>query len=428
MTREIQVDSDWLPSGVPRSIGCLSVEIVRGKESYSFSYDPNWLNNVESRNLDPDLQWFVGRQYPSAKNQQGFGIFLDSAPDRWGRVLMQRREAHSARIANRQPKKLLESDFLIGVHDEQRLGGIRLRFPDEADYLSHDASVAAPPWALLRELEQASWEIQSDKELSQKKMSEVLRLLVAPGSSIGGARPKAGIVDQADNLWIAKFPGRDDDRDVGAWEQVAIELAGRAGVCVSNSRLESFGKRSHRTFLTQRFDRRLLNGKRKRTHFASAMTLLGYSDGDGASTGASYLELAQWITQNQLSVDADLEQLWRRIIFSIMIHNTDDHLRNHGFLLTDNGWRLSPAFDLNPDPNGTGLALNISELDNALDLDLARQVAPYFRLEKPAAETIIAEVAEAVSHWRAIATQYDISRAEQNRMQPAFALLPTRTN
>jgi len=153
------------------------------------------------------------------------------------------------------------------------------------------------------------------------------------------------------------------------------------------------------------------------------MTILGYSDGDGASTGASYLELAQWIAQNQLSVDEDLEQLWRRIIFSIMIHNTDDHLRNHGFLLTDKGWRLSPAFDLNPDPNGTGLALNISELDNALDLNLARQVAPYFRLEKPAAETIIAEVAEAVSQWRAVATHHAISRAEQSRMQSAFAAI-----
>ena len=423
MTREIHVDADWLLSGIPYSIGSLLIEVVRGKEIYSFSYDSNWLNTDQARNLDPDLQWFAGRQYPSAKKHQGFGIFLDSAPDRWGRVLMQRREAHFARIAKRQPKKLMESDFLIGVHDEQRLGGIRLRFPDEVDYLSHDASDAAPPWASLRELEQASWEIQSNKQLSDKKTSELLRLLVAPGSSIGGARPKAGIVDEVENLWIAKFPGREDDRDVGAWEQVAIELAGRAGVRVSNSRLESFGERSHRTFLTQRFDRHLIEGKRRRIHFASAMTMLGYSDGDGAGTGASYLEFAQWIAQNQLSVEEDLEQLWRRIIFSIMIHNTDDHLRNHGFLLTDKGWRLSPAFDLNPDPNGTGLALNISELDNALDLNLARQVAPYFRLEKPVAETIIAEVAEAVSHWRAVATHHAISRAEQNRMQLAFAPL-----
>lgn len=423
MTGEIQVDADWLPSGIPCSIGSLSIEVVRGKETYSFSYDSNWLDSDEARNLDPDLQWFAGRQFPSARKQQGFGIFLDSAPDRWGRVLMQRREAHFARIAKRQPKRLMESDFLIGVHDEQRLGGIRLRFPDEVDYLSHDASVAAPPWASLRELEQASWEIQSNKQLSDKKTSEVLRLLVAPGSSIGGARPKAGIVDEVENLWIAKFPGRQDDRDVGAWEQVAIELAARAGVRVSNSRLESFGERSHRTFLTQRFDRHLFEGKRRRIHFASAMTMLGYSDGDGAGTGASYLELAQWIAQNQLSVEEDLAQLWRRIIFSIMVHNTDDHLRNHGFLLTDKGWRLSPAFDLNPDPNGTGLALNISELDNALDLNLARQVAPYFRLGEPAAETIIEEVAEAVSHWRAVATHHAISRAEQNRMQLAFASL-----
>ena len=152
------------------------------------------------------------------------------------------------------------------------------------------------------------------------------------------------------------------------------------------------------------------------------MTMLGYSDGDGASTGASYLDLAQWITQNQLSIEEDLEQLWRRIVFSIMVHNTDDHLRNHGFLLTEKGWRLSPAFDLNPEPNGTGLALNISEFDNSLDLDLARQVAPYFRLRNSAADSIIAQVTEAVSHWRGVATQYAISRAEQNRMQLAFVV------
>lgn len=421
MTREIQVDADWLPSGIPCSMGSLFIDVVRGKETYSFSYDSNWLETEQARNLDPELQWFTGRQYPSAKKHQGFGIFLDSAPDRWGRVLMQRREAHLARIANRQPNKLLESDFLIGVHDEQRLGGMRLRFPGEDLYLSHDASVAAPPWAFLRELEQAAWEIQSSQELSSTKTSEVLRLLFAPGSSLGGARPKAGIVDEQNNLWIAKFPGREDDRDVGAWEQVATELAGRAGIRVSHTRLESFGERSHRTFLTQRFDRHLFEGERRRIHFASAMTMLGYRDGDGAGTGASYLELAQWIAQNQSSIDEDLEQLWRRIVFSIMIHNTDDHLRNHGFLLTDKGWRLSPAFDLNPDPNGTGLALNISELDNALDMNLARQVAPYFRLEKPAAESIIAEVAEAVSHWREVATRHAISRSEQNRMQMAFA-------
>ncbi len=420
MTREIQVDADWLPSGIPIAIGSLLIDFVRGKETYAFSYDPSWLITDHARKLDPDLQLFVGRQYPSAKKQQGFGIFLDSAPDRWGRVLMQRREAHFARITNRQPRRLLESDFVLGVHDEQRLGGIRLRLPDGGDYLSHDVSMATPPWASLRELEQASWAIQSEKQLSDKKTSELLRLLVAPGSSIGGARPKAGIVDEVENLWIAKFPGRNDDHDVGAWEQVAMELARRAGVRVPSTRIESFGERSHRTFLTQRFDRHVSDGKRRRIHFASAMTMLGCSDGDGASTGASYLDLAQWITQNQLSIEDDLEQLWRRIVFSIMIHNTDDHLRNHGFLMTDRGWRLSPAFDLNPEPSGTGLALNISELDNSLDLDLARQVAPYFRLSKSTVDAIIEQVTEAVSHWRSIATQYAISRAEQQRMQPAF--------
>ncbi len=196
MTREIQVDADWLPSGKPGFVGFAVHRGCSRQRDVFFAYDSNWLRTEQARNLDPDLQWFTGRQFPSAQKHQGFGIFLDSAPDRWGRVLMQRREAHLARIASRKPKKLLESDFLIGVHDEQRLGGMRLRFPGEDEYLSHDASDAAPLGHFLRELEQASWEIQSDQELSDTKTSEVLRLLVAPGSSLG-------VLVRRQGLWMS---------------------------------------------------------------------------------------------------------------------------------------------------------------------------------------------------------------------------------
>ena len=234
-----------------------------------------------------------------------------------------------------------------------------------------------------------------------------------------GTRPKAGVLDDQGQLWIAKFPGRNDDRDIGAWELVTSELARVAGVTISDSIVQTFG-RPHHTFLTKRFDRTTSGRGRQRQHFASAMTMLGYRDGDDHQPGASYLEIAEWIIQNQLETDEDLAQLWRRIVFSIIVSNTDDHLRNHGFLLTDRGWRLSPAYDLNPDPQGTGLSLNISEIDNALSFDLAREVAPYFRVDTDLASMIIDQERASVSQWRNVASRLGINRSEPNRMKSAF--------
>jgi len=419
MTLAIDVDGDWAALGGPTPIGRLLVDRVRGKESFAFSYEEAWPASKHCQLLDPELQLYIGPQHPPDQERNNFGVFLDSSPDRWGRMLMQRREAHRARLERREPARLMESDYLLGVHDEQRLGGLRLRTAADGPYLNAESELAAPPWTALRDLENAAWTLQSDAQVSSKNLSESLRLLVAPGSSIGGARPKAGVVDEYGQLWIAKFPGRNDDRDIGAWEQVTSELARLAGVTISDSMVETFG-RPHHTFLTKRFDRQTSNQVRQRRHFASAMTMLGYRDGDDHSSGASYLEIAEWIIQNQQSTDDDLSQLWRRIVFSICVSNTDDHLRNHGFLLTDHGWRLSPAYDLNPDPQGTGLSLNISEIDNALNLDLAREVAPYFRVDSPVVNQIIEQVTESVSQWRTVASQHGIKRSEQNRIKPAF--------
>lgn len=420
MNREIEVWADWQELGGTRQMGTLWVIESRGKEVFSFQYDRDWLESELSHQLDPDLQLLEGPQYLNSETRPNFGLFLDSSPDRWGRVLMQRREAAQARAESRKVVRLQETDFLLGVHDEQRLGALRFREPSSGrGWLSSDDTMATPPWTSLRELERASWKLQREDVTLDADQLKWLSLMIAPGSSLGGARPKAGVEDEHGALWIAKFPGRNDSRDVAAWEMVAHQLAAGCGVTMSDARLEKFGK-NHRTFLSRRFDRVLTGNKRVRVHFASAMTLLGYNDGDGIATGVSYLELAEWIIRHGARPQQDLQQLWRRIVFSIAISNTDDHLRNHGFLLSPEGWHLSPAYDINPDPDGHGLSLNISEVDNALEFDLALEVAEFFRLSLKQAKTIIKEVKQPVSRWRALASQLKISRAAQEEMAEAF--------
>jgi len=420
MSQETEVWADWAELGGPVRMGLLRTLEARGKEVFSFEYDRAWLERGLSVRLDPDLDLLDGPQYIKVETRPNFGLFLDSSPDRWGRILMQRREAARARAEGRRERRLRELDFLLGVHDEQRMGALRFRDPGQAArWLSDDPAMATPPWTSLRELEQASWRLQRHGGANDPETLRCLNLLIAPGSSLGGARPKAGVKDERDELWIAKFPGSGDSRDVGAWEMVVHELAARSGVRVAEARLEAYGK-THRTFLTKRFDRVAVAGERRRIHFASAMTLLGHNDGAGSGTGASYLELAEWILRNGAVPDEDLAQLWRRIVFSIAVGNVDDHLRNHGFLLAAGGWRLAPAYDLNPDPDGTGLSLNISETDNALDFDLAREVAVYFRVSGEDAEQIVAETAKVARGWRGLASAHRISKGEQEEMAAAF--------
>ena len=244
-------------------------------------------------------------------------------------------------------------------------------------------------------------------------------MLYAPGPSLGGARPKANIQDTDGSLWIAKFPSKNDDVNIGAWEMVANSLAQKAGMNCAIGKIGKFNNRYH-TYLTKRFDR---DNEGKRIHFASAMTLLGYTDGTGADEGVSYLELAEFIIKHGSNVSEDLKELFGRIAFSVCISNTDDHLRNHGFLLNDKGWRLSPAYDINPNPDGTGLKLNISLDDNSLDLDLVLSVSDFFRLEKKEAQTIIEQIKKVVSNWRQEAKNYQISSSEQDRMENAFSVV-----
>jgi len=413
--KKIQVYADWETFDKPFLLGELTVSKVRGDEIFSFSYTEEWLQSEYLQMLDPDLLLFPGQQYLS-NEKPNFGMFLDSSPDRWGRTLMKRREAAIARKEGRKENVLLESDFLLGVYDEQRIGALRFKTSKDGAFLNHDSDYAVPPMTSLRELEYACNQIERDDISNDIDYFNYLRLLLAPGSSLGGARPKAGVIDLNKHLWIAKFPSRNDDIDIGAWEMVVHELAQKSKISVPDARIEQvLGK--HHTYLSKRFDR---NESNKRIHFATAMTLLGKNDGANFNDGSSYLDIAGFIIQHGATVQNDLEELWKRIVFSICVSNTDDHLRNHGFLLTRKGWILSPAYDMNPVNTGRGLTLNISDTDNALSLDLAKDVIPYFNLTKDQASKIISNIVSVVSEWKTIAKKHKISNTEIERMTSAF--------
>jgi serine/threonine-protein kinase HipA len=419
LRKQLLVFADWQGLAFPQLMGTLSATSGRGKEVFSFEYTREWLASGHAQLLDPSLQLYSGPQYLSNEEQSNFGVFMDSAPDRWGRVLMGRREAALARQEGRSERKLFESDYLLGVYDGHRLGALRFKEHLDGPFLNDNREMAAPPWTSLRDLEHASLQLEQASAVDDPNYLKWLALLVAPGSSLGGARPKASVIAPDEGLWIAKFPSAQDEHDVGAWEAVVNRLATEAGLQVAEGRAQRFNSRHH-TFLSRRFDR-TTDGQR--LHFASAMTLLGYQDGINHQDGASYLELAGLLMGQGASVAQDLTELWRRIVFNICISNTDDHLRNHGFLLTPQGWRLAPAYDLNPIPYGQGLRLNISETDNSLNLDLARQEAMHFRLQPVQAEAIIDQVIMAVRSWRKVAEQYGLGRDEQFRISRAFAVV-----
>lgn len=414
MAQRIYVYADWQGLPATMRVGVLAADLVRGKEVFSFEYDQLWLQSGFARMLDPDLQLFSGPQYLN-DGKPNFGMFLDSSPDRWGRVLMRRREAIMARKEERQPATLHESAFLLGVYDGTRMGGLRFKTNEDSNFVSHAAELAAPPWVTLRDLEYASLSLENE-DITAPEELKWLNMLMAPGSSLGGARPKASVTDPAGNLWIAKFPSTSDEYDIGAWEMVVWQIAVNAGINMAPAQLQHFSGRHH-TFLTRRFDRTPNTG---RIHFASAMTLLGRQDGVDYHDGLSYLDMAGFIIQNGRRVNDNLRQLWTRMIFNMLVKNTDDHLRNHGFLLGEDGWDLSPAYDVNPNPRGNGLTLNVSEDDNSLDPELALSVAIHFRLKHRESEAILNRIRTEITGWAAIASKYGLSRREQETIAPAF--------
>ncbi len=417
----IEVFRDWDAGEAPKRLGTLRVRPGRTSELFDFTFDDDALTDkaLSKQTLDPDLGNFSGPQFPK-EGRTIFGLFKDSSPDRWGETLIRRRFDRSKRAGLvPQNARLGQSDYLLGVHDVFRSGALRYKLTPQGPFLDEHDRSAAPPFVRLRELEAASRALEDDSTNDDPATDEWLRLLLAPGASLGGARPKATVVDAAGNLWIAKFPSAGDHYDVGAWELVVARLARHCGLRVPTSEARKFASSEH-TFLVQRFDRRTSGA---RIHFASAMTLTGHEDGAGASTGASYLEIAEIIMSQGSAPREDLIELWSRIAFNVMVSNTDDHLRNHGFLLRPNaGWRLSEAYDMNPVPGSSGLCLNIDESDNARDVDLVRSVAPYFRIKDAQATSIIDRIANVVRGWREIANSLGIKRSEQDGMADAFAM------
>ncbi len=412
--REIIVFADWL--GLPEisKMGILRAEKSRGEEVFSFEYSESWLKSGYAQEIDPDLRLYAGPQYVTDE-KSNFGLFLDSSPDRWGRMLMERREAIISRQTKQAKKRLTESDFLLGVNDETRMGALRFKLDEDGDFLSNQDH-KVPPFARIRALEQASLRVEDDDFFEDKEAQKWLMMLMAPGSSLGGARPKASVIDPSGHLWIAKFPSKNDDKNSGAWEFIVNQMAHELGINVATAQAKIYSQKQH-TFLTKRFDRTSDN---RRIHFASAMSLLGYKDGYNYKEGGSYLELVELIEQYGAEPNADIRELWRRIVFSVAISNTDDHLRNHGFLLSKTGWRLSPAYDINPTEKGIGLSLNISEDDNSLDFDLCMEVIDYFRWKEKEAKDFINQTKEIVSQWKERANQMNISNQELTFIESAF--------
>ena len=413
--KEVLVYASWQGLKKPQLMGTLYTSRLRGKELFQFEYTSEWIRSKWAVQIDPELGLYSGRQFPS-EERKNFGVFLDSMPDRWGRQLMQRREAIEAREEGRPAIPLFESDYLLGVFDIQRQGGLRFRLPSGDYFLNDDRNLPVPPISSMRELEFASLEIERDINNEESTTRQWINMLLAPGSSLGGARPKAGVLDEKGQLWIAKFPSHNDDFDKGAWELVVNQLGKRAGLSMATCKTVKLNS-AHHTLLSRRFDR---TASAERIHFASAMTMLQKKDGDDFSTGTSYLEMVDFILRNGANPYHDLKELWHRVVFSILVSNTDDHLRNHGFLLDEAGWVLSPAYDVNPDPAGTGLRLNISEFDNSLDTDLALSVAKYFRLDHTEAKQMLYHTKSAISAWRRIATDAGIPLQEKDRMEKAF--------
>ncbi|MBQ4241348.1 MAG: type II toxin-antitoxin system HipA family toxin [Lachnospiraceae bacterium] len=411
--KNIYVFADFL-SFHNEFLGTVHVSQTKGREFYSFEYDEQWLAK-DAMLLDPDLQWYRGRQYIS-DNKQVFGFLSDSAPDRWGRRLMNRREELRAKKGGEKPVKLMESDYLLGVFDESRMGGLRFKADPDGEYVSNDTDFATPPWTSLRELEQAATEFEKN-ETSDNDFW--LKQLLAPGSSLGGARPKASVIAPDGSMWIAKFPSKHDEFDSGAWEMVVHELALLCGINVPEARAEVFSSLGT-TFLVKRFDR----AGKERIHFSSAMTMLGKSDGADATDGSSYLEIVSFLKANGANPKQDLIQLWKRIVFGMAVSNTDDHFRNHGVLLTNNGWILSPMYDVNPDVFGEFLSLNVDSDNSAIDLNLAIEASKYYGITKADAASLADEIVRKVdNNWRALAGKYGISHSEAERMSPAFSRL-----
>ena len=405
-------DFDWLKE--PRLIGDLNYESLCGSDSSGFCYNDEWLKDYGGLFLSDDLNNYPSQQY-TAPGKDIFGCFSDALPDRWGRTLINRREQILAKEENRPMRRLSSFDYLIGIEDFSRMGAFRFKESINGDYINASEILRIPPLTDIRELIAASSEIEKSEDENRLPEMRWIAQLVQPGSSLGGARPKASVIDENRILCIAKFPSRKDDYDVGLWEHFSHLLAKKAGVNAAETRVISTSDKYH-TLLSRRFDRR---EEGKRIHFASAMTLLGLNDGNNANTGHGYLDIVDFILQNCTNVEDNLQELYRRVAFNICVGNTDDHFRNHGFLLTAKGWTLSPAYDMNPSLNEYQ-SLLINSSNNKSDLNELLNSCEEYMLQKQLAQQIISEVLNAVKKWRLLATRLGIMKSEQERFATVF--------
>ena len=400
---EVWIDADFAPL---KQVGVL--EHDRG--TVRFTYHPAWIDAPFGFALAPSLPLQRGAFYPP----QGLplhGALLDAAPDRWGQTLMDRREVLQARAETRRVRALHAWDYLLGVHDATRMGALRLRDPASGAFIADDHP-PAPPMARLREIEAIALAISRDAEAEGDAAAAWLSMLIAPGSSLGGARPKGCVTDTDGTQWLAKFPAADDRHDIGAWEGVLNRLAAGCGITVPESRLLKFSR--HHTFCAARFDRTT----DRRRHVASAMTLLDRPVG----AGGSYPELAELVSNLGApgEVDADLEQLFRRTLFNVMTGNRDDHLRNHAFVRAAEGWRLSPAFDLTPSADKATHVLALDEADPTPRVEIVLATHDYYRLAADQALELARQIATVVATWPTEAATAGIGATGQAAMSPAF--------
>lgn len=400
----VYADFDWLTT--PMLVGELGYESLRGSDSYAFKFDDNWLRQYGSLFLSADINNYPGQQY-TQPGREIFGCFSDALPDRWGRLLLNRREQIMATEEQRPVRKLSSFDYLMGIDDFSRMGGFRFKTDQNGEFINCDSLLRIPPLTDLRSLVAASMEIEKSEEQNHLPEKKWIQQLVHPGSSLGGARPKAGVRDLEGCLYIAKFPSRNDDYDVSLWEHLSHLLAKKAGVISAETSIIPTGDKHH-ALLSKRFDR---TADGRRIHFASAMTLLGLTDGSDAQTGNGYLDIVDFILQNCCKVEESLRQLYRRVAFNIAIGNTDDHFRNHGFLLTPRGWTLSPAYDMNPTTNEYQ-SLLITSSTNKADLNILLEASEEYMIGKEEAARIIQEVAATVKDWRKMAATLGIAKRE----------------
>lgn len=407
-------DFDWLDK--PELVGELCYEKLRGSESYAFRFDDNWLKFHAGIKLSEDINNYPGLQYTQPGNDI-FGCFSDALPDRWGRTLLKRREQIQASEEKRAVRNLSSFDYLMGIDDFSRMGGFRLKRELDGDFINVSLSLKIPPLTELRQLVLASQEVEKSEENDVLPEKKWIAQLIQPGTSLGGARPKAGVLDDSGNLCIAKFPSRKDDYDTGLWEHFSHLLARKAGIYAAQTKvLGGLGK--YHTLLSKRFDR---TDEGKRIHFASSMSLIGLRDGDNAQGGYGYLNIVDFILQSCCDVEKNLQELYRRVAFNICIGNSDDHFRNHGFLLTPRGWTLSPAYDMNPTLNEYQ-SLLINESSNKADIRTLLESCESYMIKKEVAENIIRQVQAAVAGWENLAVLLQIPAREVTMFKDRFKL------